>query len=341
MLEFDSSSLPLDQLGRPFSELRLSVTDRCNFRCRYCMPRERFAGHRFAQRSALLSYEELGRLVAIVKELGVQRVRLTGGEPLLRRDLPELVRLLAEQGGLQLALTTNGVLLVDQAKALRSAGLDALTVSLDALEEEVFRRMTDAPYSVTAVLRGIEAARDAGFDRIKVNCVIQRGVNEEQQLLLAEHFRHTGVVLRFIEYMDVGETNDWRSTQVVAVDTLRTRLHAQWPLERLPRERLAAPAERFRYADGGGEVGIIASVTQPFCGACSRARVSAVGRLHTCLFAEGGMDLRALLRSELGDGAIAQRIAAHWQQRADRYSELRGASGLVQLRRPEMSYLGG
>ena len=331
----------IDQLGRPLQELRLSVTDRCNFRCRYCMPRERFQGHRFLPQSHLLTFAELTRVVGILYSLGVRRVRLTGGEPLLRQGLPQLIRSLAALApDLELVLTTNGVLLPALAGPLRQAGLSEVTVSLDASEAEVFRHMTDSSSSVEAVWSGIAAALRAGVPVVKVNCVVQRGVNEGQVLPLAERLRGTGVVLRFIEYMDVGETNGWSPQQVVSADEILGMLAARWPLQEVPRARHAAPAQRYRYVDGAGEVGVIASVTKPFCGTCVRARLAADGNFHTCLFGPPVLDLALALRSGATDAELRSSIVAGWQGRNDRYSELRG---LVQLgrRRPEMSYLGG
>ncbi len=329
-----------DQLGRPLGDLRLSVTDRCNFRCRYCMPREKFASdHQFLPRADLLSFEELSRLVRV---LGGQlrKVRLTGGEPLLRRDLPELVRLLQREAGLPLALTTNGVLLPKLAAPLADAGLDRLTVSLDALDDAVFARITDADYGAGDVLAGLEAAERAGFQRVKVNCVVRRGWNEGEILPLARRFRGTGHVLRFIEYMDVGSTNGWSKADVVTAAEIVERIDSELPLEPVERARPSDVASRYRYRDGSGEIGVIASVTQPFCGACSRLRLSADGQLYTCLFAVSGTDVRGPMRRGASDAELLELVEGLWRSRTDRYSEQR-AQLVMPKRKLEMSYLGG
>jgi len=335
-----SSSPLLDTLGRPLSDLRVSVTDRCNFRCRYCMPRERFGkDHAFLPRAELLTFEELARVVGLLKGT-LRKVRLTGGEPLLRKDLPELVALLKASAQLPVALTTNGVLLPKFAAALAQAGLERLTVSLDALEPAVFHAVTDADYAVADVLCGIEAAERAGFTRLKINCVVRRGLNESQILPLARRFHGSGHVLRFIEYMDVGSTNGWRSEQVVSAAEIVERIDRELPLQPAPRSRRSDVAERYTYRDGGGEVGVIASMTKPFCGDCSRLRLSADGQLFTCLFAVTGTDLRGPLRNGASDAELGDIVRRVWEQRADRYSEQREQLVLPK-RKLEMSYLGG
>ncbi len=331
----------LDALGRPIRDLRISVTDRCNFRCVYCMPREAFGpDHPFLPRSELLTFEEIARLARVFRDLGVRKLRLTGGEPLVRRDLGTLVGLLARLGDLDLTLTTNGSLLAQHAAPLRAAGLHRVTVSLDALEDDVFRRMNDADVPVARVLAGIAAAEAAGLAPIKVNMVVKRGMNVDSIVPMARRFRGTGHVLRFIEFMDVGTTNGWRMDAVVPAAEIVRRVHEAFPLEPLDRAYRGEVAERWRYADGGGEIGVIASVTRAFCRDCTRARLSAEGVLYTCLYATKGTDLRALLRAGATDDAVAEAIRGAWRARADRYSELRTAAtpGLPKI---EMSYIGG
>ncbi|WLT32083.1 GTP 3',8-cyclase MoaA [Geothrix sp. PMB-07] len=332
---------PSDTLARPLKALRISVTDRCNFRCGYCMPKEVFGpDHPFLPREALLTFEELTRLVRIFTGLGVSKVRLTGGEPLLRRELPALVRMLAALPGLEdLALTTNGVLLPEQAPALREAGLKRMTVSLDTLRPDRFRALSDTELPLSHVLAGIEAARAAGYGPLKLNCVLQRGVNEDEILDLAAFAREAGHTLRFIEFMDVGTTNGWRLEAVVPADEVHRILHGQWPLEPVPASA-GAVARDWRYVDGKGGVGLIASVTMPFCRDCDRARLSADGHLYTCLFAGQGLDLKAFLRAGHSDADLASLLASHWKRREDRYSELRRADtpGLPKV---EMSHIGG
>jgi cyclic pyranopterin phosphate synthase len=330
-----------DRLGRPLRDLRISVTDRCNFRCRYCMPREVFGpGYEFLNRREILTYEEVTRLVRIFTRFGLRKVRLTGGEPLLRRDLPRLVALLAEIPGIDIALTTNGSRLAEEAAALAAAGLDRVTVSLDSLDDAIFRRMNDVDFPVTRVLEGIDAAARAGLSPIKINAVVHRGFNDGGVVELARHFRGTGHVLRFIEYMDVGTANGWRLEQVVSGAEIVERLSAELPLVPVEPTYRGEVARRYRYADGSGEIGVITSVTQPFCGDCTRARVSAEGQLFTCLFASHGTDLKGLLRGGEDDDGLARRVAAVWSAREDRYSELRSAAtgGLHKI---EMSYIGG
>ena len=333
---------PLDQLHRPLRDLRISVTDRCNFRCGYCMPKEVFGrGYDFLPKDDVLSFEEIARLARIFAGLGVEKIRLTGGEPLLRRNLYQLVAQLAKIGAVRdLTLTTNGSRLVEEAQALRDAGLQRLTVSVDALDDAVFRAMNDVDFPVHRVLRGIEAARAAGFAPIKINTVVRRGINEGEILPLARHFRGPHFILRFIEYMDVGATNGWRLEEVVPAAEIVARLEEEFPLEPLPANYPGEVARRYRYRDGAGEIGIISSVTQPFCGDCTRARLSADGRLFTCLFAGRGVDLRTPLRAGANDADLAALISRVWHARTDRYSEIR-SSATVSQPKAEMSLLGG
>jgi cyclic pyranopterin phosphate synthase len=330
-----------DTLRRPIRDLRISVTDRCNFRCVYCMPKEVFGrDYRFLDRGELLTFEEIARLTRIFSAHGVEKVRLTGGEPLLRRNLERLVAMLAEIPGLDRTLTTNGSLLAKQARALKAAGLKRVTVSLDSLDDAVFAAMNDVDFPVDQVLTGIEAAAAAGLTPIKVNMVVKRGVNDESVLPMARTFRGTGHILRFIEYMDVGTTNGWRMDDVVPAAKIIAMIDAEMPLEPLEANYRGEVAGRWRYRDGGGEIGVIASVTQPFCGDCSRVRLSAEGMLYTCLFAMKGHDLRALLRGGASDAAMAGAIATVWRGRDDRYSEIR-SSETIGLHKIEMSYIGG
>jgi len=333
---------PVDLLGRPLRDLRVSVTDRCNLRCRYCMPREVFGqDFPFLERDELLSFEEIERLVRVLVDLGIRKVRLTGGEPLLRRDLPDLVARLCRIDGIEdLALTSNGVLLGRMADELVAAGLRRVTVSLDALDDATFRAVSDTTIPVQAVLDGIAAAQRAGLAPVKVNAVLQRGVNDDQVEGLAGWARDLGVTMRFIEFMDVGTTNRWQRERVVPAAEVAGRIAARWPIEPVDPDHPGEVAERYRYVDGAGEVGIIASVTRPFCGTCSRARLSAVGELYTCLFAAEGHDLRALVRGEADDQQLAAAVAGIWSRRADRASELRAEDGLTGPR-VEMSYIGG
>ena len=353
-----------DTLGRPLETLRISITDRCNFRCVYCMPKEVFGrDYVFLERKELLTFEEIVRLARLFAGLGVRTIRLTGGEPLVRRNVEHLVGLLAAirvpapapakpapslpagSGeptpgiGLELALTTNGALLAQKAEALARAGLGRVTVSLDSLDDEAFRTLNDVDFPVERVLAGIDAAAAAGLP-VKVNAVIKRGVNDASVEELAERFRGSGHVLRFIEYMDVGSTNGWRLDDVVPAEEIVRRIHERWPLDPVPPARPDETARRWRYRDGAGEVGAIASVTQPFCGGCSRARLSAEGRLYTCLFGLRGHDLRAPLRLGASDEELAETLRAIWGSRADRYSELR-TSETAAAPKVEMSYIGG
>ena len=331
----------LDRLSRPLRDLRISVTDRCNFRCVYCMPREIFGrDYQFLDRAELLTFEEITRVARICAGLGVHKIRLTGGEPLVRRDIEQLVAMLAEIPGLDLTMTTNGSLLPGKAEALRRAGLQRVTVSLDSLDEAVFRAMNDVEFPVARVLEGIRAAAAAGLAPVKVNMVVKRGVNDTSVLPMAEHFRGTGHILRFIEYMDVGTTNGWRLDDIVPAAEIVRRIDAAHPLEPVEPTYRGEVAHRYRYRDGQGEIGLIASVTQAFCRDCTRARLSAEGQLFTCLFASQGHDLRAVLRQGARDDEVAEHLRGIWGARADRYSEIRSAetSGLSRV---EMSYIGG
>ncbi len=332
----------LDTRSRPLRDLRVSVTDRCNFRCTYCMPKEIFGrDFQFLPSQMLLTFEEITRLARVFVDLGVQKIRLTGGEPLLRRDLERLVAMLANLEGLRdLTLTTNGALLVQKAAALRAAGLQRITVSLDSLDDAVFKAMNDVDFPVARVLEGIAAAHQAGLWPIKINMVVQRGVNDQSIIDMAQHFHGTGYILRFIEYMDVGNTNGWRLDDVVSAAEIVHRVDAVLPLEPVASDYRGEVARRYRYRDGGGEIGAIASVTQPFCGDCTRARLSAEGRLYTCLFAGLGHDLRSLLRGGADDDAVRAFLEAIWRRRADRYSELRSAE-TPRLPKVEMSHIGG
>ncbi len=350
---------PLDRLQRPLHDLRISVTDRCNFRCSYCMPKEVFdKDYAYLPHSALLSFEEITRLANVFVQRGVRKIRLTGGEPLLRKNIEILIEQLAalrtpDGQALDLTLTTNGSLLARKAQSLKDAGLQRVTVSLDGLDDTVFRRMNDVDFPVAEVLEGIEAAQAAGLGPIKVNMVVKRGTNDHEIIAMARHFRGTGVVLRFIEYMDVGATNGWRMDEVLPSAQVIERLQAEWPLLALQHSAPGETAERWGYADALGrhdpslgEIGVISSVTQAFCGDCNRARLSTEGRLYLCLFASQGYDLRQLLREkQASDADIAGVIDAIWQGRGDRYSQLRSQmppdTGTAAARRVEMSYIGG
>lgn len=352
-----ATGLLVDTRGRPLRDLRISVTDRCNFRCNYCMPKEVFdKDYPYLPHSALLSFEEITRLASLFLAHGVRKIRLTGGEPLLRKNIEELIAQLAQLRTVDgkapdLTLTTNGSLLARKAKALKKAGLNRVTVSLDGLDDAVFRRMNDVDFPVADVLAGIEAAHAAGLSHIKVNMVVKRGTNDHEILPMARHFRGTGTTLRFIEYMDVGATNGWRMDEVLPSAELIKRLRAELPLVPLEPSSPGETAERWGYADASGqhdtalgEVGVISSVTQAFCHDCNRARLSTEGKLYLCLFASQGYDLRSLLRGGASDADIAAAIAPIWQQRTDRYSELRTtlpADNSQGARRVEMSYIGG
>jgi cyclic pyranopterin phosphate synthase len=352
-----------DTLGRPLRDLRVSVTDRCNFRCVYCMPKEVFGrDYRFLERRELLTFEEIERLARAFVAHGVEKIRVTGGEPLVRRDVERLVALLAaipvleapsakppapgrKSGapaappGLDLTLTTNGSLLAEKARALKDAGLRRVTVSLDSLDDEVFTGMNDVDFPVQRVLEGIDAAAEAGLP-VKVNMVVKRGMNEDSVLPMARAFRERGHILRFIEYMDVGHSNGWRLDDVVPAAEIVAAVDAELPLEAAEPNYRGEVARRWRYRDGSGEIGVIASVTQPFCGDCTRARLSAEGRLYTCLFAVRGHDLRALVRGDVSDEELGEAIGRIWSRRTDRYSEIR-SENTADLPRVEMSYIGG
>jgi GTP 3',8-cyclase len=333
---------PQDTLARPLRDLRISVTDRCNFRCPYCMPRERYDEHyKFLKSSERLNFDEIVRLTRVFLQLGVRKLRLTGGEPLLRQGIEDLIGDLTTLPGIEdIALTTNGMLLPQHAVGLRAAGLQRVTVSLDSLDPAIFARMAGGLGTPAEVLAGIEAAQRAGLAPIKINAVIQRAVNDHTVLDLIERFRGTGIVVRFIEYMDVGNRNDWHADQVVPARELMLRIAARWPLHAVDAGYRGEVAKRYVFDDGQGEIGFISSVTQPFCGDCTRARLSSSGMLHTCLFATTGLDLRAPLRAGASDAELLEMIANCWSRRADRYSELRGR---VDTRgaRVEMNYVGG
>ena len=336
-----SPTQPVDRLQRALRDLRVSVTDRCNFRCVYCMPKEIFGrDYQFLERTALLTFEEIARLAGLFHQLGVTKVRLTGGEPLVRRDLERLVAMLSEIPGLDLTLTTNGSLLREKAAVLRQSGLQRVTVSLDSLDDRVFGAMNDVDFPVARVLDGIQAAQEIGLSPIKVNMVVKRGVNEDSLVPMAQHFRGSGIVVRFIEYMDVGHSNGWRLDDVVPASEIISRINAVFPVEPLAPNYPGEVANRYQYRDGAGEIGVIASVTQPFCRGCTRARLSADGFLYTCLFATHGHDLRGLLRGGVTDVEMLERLTAIWEGRTDRYSDLRTAA-TVALPKVEMSYIGG
>jgi len=323
-------------------DLRISVTDRCNFRCTYCMPKEVFGrDYEFLARDQLLTFEEIARLTELATSLGVTKVRLTGGEPLMRAGLPTLVEMLRAIPGIgDLTMTTNGSLLARRADALAQAGLDRVSVSLDATDDATFRAMNDVDFSVMGVLEGIEAAAEAGLGPIKINTVVRRGVNDHAVLEMARYFRGTGHIVLFIEFMDVGTTNGWRLDDVVPGHEIIGLINAQFPLEPLERTYPGEVASRYRYKDGTGEIGIISSVTAPFCGDCTRLRLSAEGSIYTCLFASGGTNLRELIRSGADDAAVAATLRSVWEKRADRYSEIR-SDGTDGWERIEMSYIGG
>ena len=336
---------PRDRLGRPMHDLRISVMDRCNFRCPYCMPRETYhERYEFLKSAERLSFEEITRIARLAAGLGVSKLRLTGGEPLLRTGLADLVGELSTIDGVEdLALTTNGILLAQQAARLQANGLKRVTVSLDTLDEEVFHRMSGGFGGVAKVLDGIDAALEAGLAPVKVNAVVQRGVNDQTIPALLERFRGTPVIVRLIEYMDVGNRNHWDRVQVVPSAELLTRIRALWPLTPQPGHYRGEVAERYTYDDGAGEIGFISSISAPFCGACSRARLSSEGMLYTCLFATSGTDLRGLLRGGASDQELASRLAEVWTARQDRYSEQRAALGerVHELHKIEMNYIGG
>ena len=343
----ETSEVLGDALQRPLHDLRISVTDRCNLRCTYCMPREVFGkDFTFLPRTELLTFEEITRLAAIAVRLGVRKLRLSGGEPLLRHGVERLIEQLARLRDakgqpIEIAMTTNGVLLARKAQTLRDAGLKRLTVSLDGLSAETFQRMSDSTVPVASVLEGIAAAQAAGLQPLKVNMVVRRGINEHEIVPLARHFRHSGIIVRFIEYMDVGNSNGWRLVEVVPASEILHRLGAEFPLLNADPNYAGEVAQRWRYADGGGEIGVIASVTQAFCRDCSRMRLSTDGKLYTCLFASQGTDLRSPLRSGADDEALSNILSTTWQARSDRYSALRHAATPRIEKRIEMSYIGG
>jgi len=331
-----------DALARPLRDLRISVTDRCNFRCTYCMPRDVFGDdYEFLPQGEVLTFEEIVRLAGIFHGLGIEKVRLTGGEPLLRKGIDRLVAMLREAlPALDLTLTTNGSALKSQARALKLAGLDRITVSLDSLDDATFRRMNDADFPVARVLEGIDAAQAAGLAPIKVNMVVKRGVNDNQVADMAAHFRGTGHIVRYIEFMDVGSTNGWRMDDVIPSAEVVRRVAERFPIEPTVPNYVGEVAERWRYIDGAGEIGVISSVTEAFCSTCTRARLSTDGQLYTCLFAQRGYDLKVLLRGGRNDVAIADAVRAVWHQREDRYSQIR-TDETAKARKVEMSFIGG
>ncbi len=330
-----------DKLNRPLRDLRISVTDRCNFRCVYCMPKEVFGSdYQFLERSQILTFEEITRLARIFVSHGVGKIRLTGGEPLVRRDLPQLVAMLSSISDLDLTLTTNGSLLARQAQALKDAGLKRVSVSLDSLDDATFKTMNDVDFPVDKVIEGMDAAAAVGLGPIKVNMVVKRGLNESSILPMARFFREKGYILRFIEYMDVGHTNGWRLDDIFPAAEIIKIISAELPLEPLDPNYRGEVAERWRYKDGNGEIGVIASVTQAFCRTCNRARLSAEGSLYTCLFAVKGHNLRDMMRSGATDDELSQAISRIWGSRSDRYSELR-SENTIALPKVEMSHIGG
>ena len=345
MSQVNPSLKPDDQLGRPLRDLRISVMDRCNFRCPYCMPKSEFhENYRFLRSDERLSFTEIVRLARLFVDLGVVKIRLTGGEPLLRANLAELVGdLTIIEGAEDLALTTNGVLLARHAEELAANGLKRITVSLDTLDPAIFQQMNGGLGAVSAVLDGIKAAVDSGLWPIKINAVIQAGINDHTVLDLCEHFRGTGIIVRFIEYMDVGNRNAWSQKAVVTSLQLRDKIHARWPLRAVDENYLGEVARRYAFEDGAGEVGFISSISQPFCGACSRARLSSEGRLYTCLFATQGVDLRAAMRGGADDAVLRNLIASTWRARTDRYSEERSLpkSSKLSEYKVEMHHIGG
>ncbi|MEO5560872.1 MAG: GTP 3',8-cyclase MoaA [Dokdonella sp.] len=345
-ITFDSAPVaapPRDQRGRVLSDLRISVVDRCNFRCPYCMPEDQYPrDHEFLSKAERLRFEEIERLARIFANLGVHKLRLTGGEPLLRRDLPELVRKLAAIPGIDdLALTTNGSLLAPLAQTLRDAGLKRITLSIDSIQPDTFKAMSGGRGDIANVLEAIAAAERAGFAPLKINCVVMRGSNDHEVLDLIEHFRGSGHILRFIEYMDVGTCNDWKRDLVLPSAQLRAQIAQRWPLRELEANYGSEVARRYAFSDGGGEIGFISSVTEPFCGDCSRARLSADGKLYTCLFANAGHDLRGPMRAGASNAELTGLIRAVWNARDDRYSEIRSEATLAQREHVEMYAIGG
>ena len=334
---------PLDRRSRALTDLRISVIDRCNFRCPYCMPEDDYPrDHQFLSKAGRLRFEEIERLARIFAGLGVRKLRLTGGEPLLRRELPELVRQLAAIEGIDdIAMTTNGSLLPKSAQALRDAGLHRITLSVDTLDADAYRKLSGDRGEISELFAAIDAATGAGFRSLKLNSVVMRGINDAHVLDMIDHFRGSGHILRFIEYMDVGTCNEWREDLVVPSAELRERITARWPLRALPANYGGEVAQRWQFADGGGEIGFISSVSEPFCGDCTRARLSADGRLYTCLFASSGHDLLGPMRAGASDAELAALIAAVWSSRDDRYSEVRGKANSSTRKHVEMYEIGG
>lgn len=332
-----------DSLGRHLHDLRVSVTDRCNFRCVYCMPKEVFGrGYNFLAKKELLTFEEIERLVTLFARLGVRKIRLTGGEPLVRSELENLIQRIAAIDLItDISLTTNAVLLTPKrAESLRSAGLKRVNISLDALDDDTFKAINDVGVPVQKVLDGIEAANSAGFESVKVNMVVKRGMNESSIVPMAKHFHGTGSILRFIEFMDVGNTNAWHDGAVITAREIIEQINSELPIEPVEANYLGEVAERWKYTDGGGEIGVISSVSKPFCGDCSRARLSAVGKLYTCLFAADGFDLLSLIRDGADDQLLEQKLRTIWNRRRDRYSEIRTVESVL-LPKVEMSHIGG
>ena len=330
----------VDKLSRPIRDLRISVTDRCNFRCVYCMPKEVFGkDYQFLEHASLLTFEEIARVARLFKEIGIEKIRLTGGEPLVRRNLEKLIEMLAKLD-LDLTLTTNASLLKKKAQSLKDSGLKRVTVSLDSLDDKVFKAMNDVDFPVARVLEGIDFAASIGLTPIKVNMVVKRGVNDQDIVPMARYFKNSGHILRYIEYMDVGATNGWKMDDVIPSAEVIRRIHAEMPLEATDPNYTGEVAERWRYADGSGEVGVISSVTQAFCGTCTRARLSTEGKLYTCLFATQGHDIRQMLRGGSSDQEILDYVTGIWRVRGDRYSEIR-SDATVKLQKIEMSYIGG
>lgn len=333
----------MDTLSRPIRDLRISVTDRCNFRCTYCMPKEVFnSEYAFLRKDDLLSFEEITRISRLFASLGVKKLRLTGGEPLLRKSIPVLIEQLSDIEGIEdISLTTNGVLLTqDVAQQLKDAGLQRITISLDALDDETFKAISDVGFNVDKVLQAVDNAKAVGLTPIKVNMVVKKGVNEHSILPMAKHFHASGIIIRFIEFMDVGNTNQWQLDDVFPAKEIAQVINTELPIEPADANYQGEVAKRWHYQDGGGEIGVISSVTQPFCQSCTRARLSAEGKLYTCLFATQGKDLRHLIREGANDAHIVEVISAIWKKRSDRYSELR-SSETVLLPKVEMSYIGG
>ena len=330
----------VDKLSRPIRDLRISVTDRCNFRCVYCMPKEVFGkDYQFLEHASLLTFEEIARVARLFKEIGIEKIRLTGGEPLVRRNLEKLIEMLAKLD-LDLTLTTNASLLKKKAQSLKDAGLKRVTVSLDSLDDKVFKAMNDVDFPVARVLEGIDFAASIGLTPIKINMVVKHGVNDQDIVPMARYFKNSGHILRYIEYMDVGATNGWKMDDVIPSAEVIHRIHAEMPLEAIDPNYTGEVAERWRYADGSGEVGVISSVTQAFCGTCTRARLSTEGKLYTCLFATQGHDIRQMLRGDSSDQEILDYVSGIWRVRGDRYSEIR-SDATVKLQKIEMSYIGG